>query len=122
MIRRPPRSTRTDTLFPYTTLFRSPRSSRYLSPHARPERWTSRRERRTLLVHSSEGCGLQLSVYVKVSAFYKGALIQWENHDGHGVQPRSSCLPEGSQGDRNSTRLEHRLDCSTHLPSSALIQ
>src|SRR3546814_17736839 len=31
MIRRPPRSTRTDTLFPYTTLFRS----RHLSPDAR---------------------------------------------------------------------------------------
>src|SRR3546814_13104349 len=29
MIRRPPRSTRTDTLFPYTTLFRSP----VLQPH-----------------------------------------------------------------------------------------
>src|SRR3546814_5502183 len=28
MIRRPPRSTRTDTLFPYTTLFRSPAKSR----------------------------------------------------------------------------------------------
>src|SRR3546814_18373176 len=28
MIRRPPRSTRTDTLFPYTTLFRSPLPSR----------------------------------------------------------------------------------------------
>src|SRR3546814_19638962 len=28
MIRRPPRSTRTDTLFPYTTLFRSPWPSR----------------------------------------------------------------------------------------------
>src|SRR3546814_7843143 len=28
MIRRPPRSTRTDTLFPYTTLFRSPPRSR----------------------------------------------------------------------------------------------
>src|SRR3546814_17950972 len=27
MIRRPPRSTRTDTLFPYTTLFRSPEVS-----------------------------------------------------------------------------------------------
>src|SRR3546814_20750224 len=27
MIRRPPRSTRTDTLFPYTTLFRSVRES-----------------------------------------------------------------------------------------------
>src|SRR3546814_14337286 len=30
MIRRPPRSTRTDTLFPYTTLFRSPRRRAYL--------------------------------------------------------------------------------------------
>src|SRR3546814_13595958 len=28
MIRRPPRSTRTDTLFPYTTLFRSPALAR----------------------------------------------------------------------------------------------
>src|SRR3546814_5586131 len=28
MLRRPPRSTRTDTLFPYTTLFRSPDPSR----------------------------------------------------------------------------------------------
>src|SRR3546814_4267394 len=38
MIRRPPRSTRTDTLFPYTTLFRSPhRADRRSStmPHAR---------------------------------------------------------------------------------------
>src|SRR3546814_1466508 len=31
MIRRPPRSTRTDTLFPYTTLFRSPRRVRRAS-------------------------------------------------------------------------------------------
>src|SRR3546814_9711948 len=29
MIRRPPRSTRTDTLFPYTTLFRSRRDDRH---------------------------------------------------------------------------------------------
>src|SRR3546814_4459864 len=34
MIRRPPRSTRTDTLFPYTTLFRSPHSRR--APRRRP--------------------------------------------------------------------------------------
>src|SRR3546814_8499730 len=42
MIRRPPRSTRTDTLFPYTTLFRSPRvCARHKSHHpgaARPAR------------------------------------------------------------------------------------
>src|SRR3546814_7077374 len=45
MIRRPPRSTRTDTLFPYTTLFRSdelrgtlaPAATR-LDPGARPAR------------------------------------------------------------------------------------
>src|SRR3546814_2420148 len=29
MIRRPPRSTRTDTLFPYTTLFRSARDQKF---------------------------------------------------------------------------------------------
>src|SRR3546814_4708555 len=32
MIRRPPRSTRTDTLFPYTTLFRSPVATRSRAP------------------------------------------------------------------------------------------
>src|SRR3546814_19918302 len=35
MKRRPPRSTRTDTLFPYTTLFRSPGRSA-ARPHRRP--------------------------------------------------------------------------------------
>src|SRR3546814_8105534 len=56
MIRRPPRSTRTDTLFPYTTLFRSPYNTttnvrrgattgRNACPwHAPP--WRSRRPRR----------------------------------------------------------------------------
>src|SRR3546814_1843763 len=49
MIRRPPRSTRTDTLFPYTTLFRSgfrtrcPRLRR-VPPHARPGRARSQRD------------------------------------------------------------------------------
>src|SRR3546814_18248011 len=43
MIRRPPRSTRTDTLFPYTTLFRSqlsprPAVNKKLTPIARGER------------------------------------------------------------------------------------
>src|SRR3546814_6395305 len=37
MIRRPPRSTRTDTLFPYTTLFRSARLFNYMTGYATPE-------------------------------------------------------------------------------------
>src|SRR3546814_12957404 len=36
MIRRPPRSTRTDTFFPYTTLFRSPRVAVETRPPALP--------------------------------------------------------------------------------------
>src|SRR3546814_2008088 len=53
MIRRPPRSTRTDTLFPYTTLFRSYRTSAppmdhplppvlWLAAMHKPVRWTVR--------------------------------------------------------------------------------
>src|SRR3546814_13709205 len=38
MVRRPPRSTRTDTLFPYTTLFRSPASYAYAVVAAGQER------------------------------------------------------------------------------------
>src|SRR3546814_2578089 len=36
MIRRPPRSTRTDTLFPYTTLFRSLEKAQQHFPDQRP--------------------------------------------------------------------------------------
>src|SRR3546814_13756454 len=46
MIRRPPRSTRTDTLFPYTTLFRSPRPSML----ARKVRARSRIARRSAML------------------------------------------------------------------------
>src|SRR3546814_6116058 len=38
MLRRPPRSTRTDTLFPYTTLFRSPGNAEGPALHVRPIR------------------------------------------------------------------------------------
>src|SRR3546814_9978316 len=37
MIRRPPRSTRTDTRFPYTTLFRSPLCGRGCAEDRKPE-------------------------------------------------------------------------------------
>src|SRR3546814_6287008 len=39
MIRRPPRSTRTDTLFPYTTLFRSPQRSTPTKARASSSSW-----------------------------------------------------------------------------------
>src|SRR3546814_6758781 len=40
MIRRPPRSTRTDTLFPYTTLFRSSASAESVAASVRPPRYS----------------------------------------------------------------------------------
>src|SRR3546814_6824093 len=42
MIRRPPRSTRTDTLFPYTTLFRSPEQFEQIILRANPDGSTVR--------------------------------------------------------------------------------
>src|SRR3546814_8887479 len=54
MIRRPPRSTRTDTLFPYTTLFRS---CSWRSGPLRLTRTSSRRQRSAFnseLQHSTE--------------------------------------------------------------------
>src|SRR3546814_5637893 len=52
MIRRPPRSTRTDTLFPYTTLFRSsPRTGA-----ARRYRRVPRRRRRSSCCHTPFRC------------------------------------------------------------------
>src|SRR3546814_14075182 len=44
MIRRPPRSPRTDTLFPYTTLFRSPTIRRQLPAGAAMRRIPKRRD------------------------------------------------------------------------------
>src|SRR3546814_13972355 len=49
MMRRPPRSTRTDTLFPYTTLFRS-----YPSRDARPRMTTYEEARSGYFVHVPE--------------------------------------------------------------------
>src|SRR3546814_14268810 len=59
MIRRPPRSTRTDTLFPYTTLFRSSKCSNLAgrsAPYrrARPERPTEPRLTMTILPSQSQ--------------------------------------------------------------------
>src|SRR3546814_1266829 len=45
MIRRPPRSTRTDTLFPYTTLFRSRRSGKLLRRKGHPRIFGKKPER-----------------------------------------------------------------------------
>src|SRR3546814_4329170 len=51
MIRRPPRSTLTDTLFPYTTLFRSPCSSARSAPAAHVRRGRRQPGKRECRLH-----------------------------------------------------------------------
>src|SRR3546814_17831830 len=53
MIRRPPRSTRTDTLFPYTTLFRSKCPARCSGPASRLRPYSVVVERRAVLARGS---------------------------------------------------------------------
>src|SRR3546814_1635139 len=57
MIRRPPRSTRTDTLFPYTTLFRSPVSD-----------------------GDQYRCGCERNTGFRAKAFYVGTRCRSEEH------------------------------------------
>src|SRR3546814_13345689 len=65
MYRRPPTSTRTDTLFPYTTLFRSYAGSRHACGRAHPRcKTTSRQE---MVMNILERClARMLNVIVKL--------------------------------------------------------
>src|SRR3546814_5675001 len=61
MIRRPPRSTRTDTLFPYTTLFRS-----QIEAAGRPLAALS--EDAYAILHSSGGAAGKLRQFIEIDA------------------------------------------------------
>src|SRR3546814_1069683 len=78
MILRPPRSTRTDTLFPYTTLFRSP-AARY-NPLDRldPESLDLAEDAMTLadaLVHDSAGQGGEAHWNEEAKALIAGLIL-----------------------------------------------
>src|SRR3546814_8187003 len=79
MIRRPPRSTRTDTLFPYTTLFRSSlwfekwglslrANFRYRSGYYKPNSGTNREIRGATYVNLSAQYNLTDNVQLKLQA------------------------------------------------------
>src|SRR3546814_3330569 len=54
MIRRPPRATRTDTLFPYTTLFRSPEGEFPMQCHGIESESGNQRDQRARLIGDRE--------------------------------------------------------------------
>src|SRR3546814_18930097 len=63
MIRRPPRSTRTDTLFPYTTLFRSPLEIAWLRAVLHQQR------------HDFDGARAELDALLRREPDYPPALL-----------------------------------------------
>src|SRR3546814_3710918 len=101
MTRRPPRSTRTDTLFPYTTLFRSARGgsrrcrkarrggARKARSRAREDRWTGGGARRLAAVrrarseeHTSE---LQSLMRISYAVFCLKKKRTKEHHINHKI-------------------------------------
>src|SRR3546814_2345125 len=103
MIRRPPRSTRTDTLFPYTTLFRSARDQ---SPHdlsclalCRPVPRPSVRRRR------SQARGDQLDRYTFVGK------AGWDRYAGRSLQGGGSRSEEHTSELQSLMRISYAVLC-----------
>src|SRR3546814_8509018 len=121
MIRRPPRSTRTDTLFPYTTLFRS-------ADPTRIDAWRLRARR-------GIPCALPGLDQYPVGAQGRAARTPDQRPSGHaGAAPGAwlmtrfvslmctlvGCRGDGQRKDRKSTRLNSSHSCALRMPSSAL--
>src|SRR3546814_1522825 len=88
MIRRPPRSTRTDTLFPYTTLVRSPGALQHQGVgHGRSLRSGRRRER------PAQRVGLR----VGVAAF---------EHDAACRGPRVAVVGDPGRSEEHTSELQ----------------
>src|SRR3546814_6564609 len=100
MIRRPPRSTRTDTLFPYTTLFRSLNVS--YPPDTDPQ-------------------GEAAAHLRMIKATLKATFPNVDGPVSASADDLSSLfvMPVGVVVDRKSTRLNSSHYCTTRMPSSA---
>src|SRR3546814_11872729 len=106
MIRRPPRSTRTDTLFPYTTLFRSGDAARrrggrtgLFEPRTRRGAST-RRARRTRQVMKKRHAVVGILAVLSVITFLDRMAIAVP---GPAIQDRKS----GGTGTRGTVRFDH---------------
>src|SRR3546814_17113987 len=98
MIRRPPRSTRTDTLFPYTTLFRSPGSGARRGRRTQPPSPAAELGVRHLLRREEAGgsTGGQLS---------RGRRLEADGGGYRGGKEAPARAQGGRRLDRKSTRL-----------------
>src|SRR3546814_15139025 len=93
MLRRPPRSTRTDTLFPYTTLFRSAIKGKWA------DLLPSIPEGQNYLWHTERGGGIPLFGWRR--RYWNFLLKLAKNKPSWTIQAQ----PGPATGDRKSTRL-----------------
>src|SRR3546814_13707987 len=93
MIRRPPRSTRTDTLFPYTTLFRSDEALTEIAGQQKNFVKVARNRK------SKEGDALLIDFVGKLD----GEAFEGGSAEGHQLELGSNTFIPGL--DRKSTRL-----------------
>src|SRR3546814_9065786 len=106
MIRRPPRSTRTDTLFPYTTLFRSINSIFMMSnsgARGSPAQMKQLGGMRGLMAKPS-GEIIETPI---ISNFKEGLTVLEYFNSTHGARKglADNALKTVNSGDRKSTRL-----------------
>src|SRR3546814_2197156 len=116
MIRRPPRSTRTDTLFPYTTLFRS-----FFAGDVQPDRPLmhesvdeGRMAAQAVLSSLSGGPWQGVSRRVPISILFTDPDICEVGLSYDEAMQRGAVI-----GDRKSTRLNSSHYCASRMPSSA---
>src|SRR3546814_1981155 len=106
MIRRPPRSTRTDTLFPYTTLFRS-RAWPLLGDMFYTEIPEIRQFQ--IVQHAIDDIEIKLVSTRRLSAEEEARVAGWlHKRCGHAFPVRITYHAEIPRGDRKSTRLNSR--------------
>src|SRR3546814_19854924 len=98
MIRRPPRSKRTDTLFPYTTLFRSPKQRLESALRMRPDR--------ILLQELRDGTAF---FYLRnVNSGHPGSITTVHAGSAAGAFEQLTLLVTESEGGRDPERDAHR--------------
>src|SRR3546814_12307028 len=108
MIRRPPRSTRTDTLFPYTTLFRSldgSQAPRTGGANGRPQKSEGQviaeaQRRAGIMAYGGENGGGVGGAVAAATGLSMGG-----GAGGQGAQLIGASADGDGQGDRKSTRL-----------------
>src|SRR3546814_8918218 len=126
MIRRPPRSTRTDTLFPYTTLFRSsiPGSTATGSEN-RDEAWVAVKRTidgatfRSIEVFEAAFEGPNAEAFDSQAAFDAEVLARQREAFSVDCGLSYQGPPTQTLSDRTSTRLNSSPQCAPRMPSSA---